>query len=162
MADVQLLHTRSKDKANEEAFVAPLKEATAVWLGGGDQSKIAEAYLGTAVERELLALLARGGVIGGTSAGAAIQSKTMIAGGQTEPQMGTGFDLLPGRSSTSTSRPASGRIACARRWPIIRATSARWGSTSAPALIVQGRLLTVIGNSSVSVLPGCRQQPPRV
>ena len=56
-ADVQLLHTRSKDQAKDDAFVAPLKSATAVWLGGGDQTKIAEAYLGTAVERELLALL---------------------------------------------------------------------------------------------------------
>lgn len=95
-AEVQVLHTRSKEKANEDAFVEPLKKATGVWFGGGDQTKIAEAYLGTAVERELLAAVARGGVVGGTSAGAAIQSKVMIAGGQTEPRMATGFDLLPG------------------------------------------------------------------
>jgi cyanophycinase len=68
-AEVQLLHTRSKEKANEDAFVEPLKKATGVWFGGGDQSKIAEAYLGTAVEREIVALLTRGGVVGGTSAG---------------------------------------------------------------------------------------------
>ena len=56
-ADVQLLHTRSRELASDAAFIQPLKLATAVWLGGGDQSKLAEAYLGTAVERELLALL---------------------------------------------------------------------------------------------------------
>jgi len=32
---VQLLHTRSRDEANDDAFVRPLAEATGVWLGGG-------------------------------------------------------------------------------------------------------------------------------
>src|SRR5688572_27930205 len=87
---------RSNARDNEESFVTLIMQATGVGCGGGDQSKIADAYVGTTFERELAALLGRGGVIGGTSAGAAIQAKKMIAGGRDEPRMATGFDLIPG------------------------------------------------------------------
>jgi len=91
-----VLHTRSRDKANTTEFVAPLRHATAVWFEGGQQSRLAAAYVGTEVERELYAMSDRGGVIGGTSAGAAIMSRVMVEGGNPEPRMGTGLDLLPG------------------------------------------------------------------
>lgn len=92
----EVLHTRDRAVADREDFCAPLRAATAVWLGGGVQQKLADAYLGTRVERELQALLARGGVVGGTSAGAAIQTRTMIASGKDAPEMSTGFDFVPG------------------------------------------------------------------
>ena len=93
---VTVLHTRDRNTANRDGFVAPLQIATAVWFEGGAQSRIADAYLGTAVERELYALLQRGGVVGGTSAGAAIMSRTMIARNNSVPDVQTGFQLLPG------------------------------------------------------------------
>jgi len=90
VASVNVLHTRDRHRADDPAFVEPLTHATGVWLGGGDQSKLAEAYLNTAVLRELYKLLDRGGVIGGTSAGASIMSSTMITGGSTKASLGTG------------------------------------------------------------------------
>jgi cyanophycinase len=93
---VDLLHTRSRETANTTDFVAPLAEATGVWLTGGDQSFLTRAYLGTAVQKQLKALLSRGGVIGGTSAGAAVMSGVMITGGQTKASVGEGFDFLAG------------------------------------------------------------------
>ncbi|MBA2113551.1 cyanophycinase [Bremerella alba] len=96
IADVQVLHTSKRDEANSDVFVAPLKEATAVWISGGLQSRLAKAYEGTRVEQELKALVHRGCVVGGTSAGAAIQSPVMIAGSYPIPRMEQGFDLLPG------------------------------------------------------------------
>ena len=68
-------HPRSRKKADDPAFIKSLTEATAVWFGGGDQNKLTAAYLGTAGEKEMHNLLARGGVIGGTSAGAAVMSR---------------------------------------------------------------------------------------
>src|SRR5206468_6934717 len=78
----------------DAAFVKPLTEATAVWFGGGDQNKIMEAYRGTLVEKELHKLLQHNGVIGGTSAGAAIMSDVMIAGGNPVAKTGKGFGFV--------------------------------------------------------------------
>ncbi len=91
---VEVLHTRDKSQTNKAEFSAVLNQATAVWLGGGSQTRIADAYCDTLVETQLFALLKRGGVIGGTSAGAAIQSKLMIAGGRTQPRLKTGLGFL--------------------------------------------------------------------
>src|SRR5688572_10248916 len=71
--NLRLLHTRDRDVANSEAFVRPLREARGVWFAEGNSWRHADAYLDTRVHRELLALLERGGVIGGGSAGARIQ-----------------------------------------------------------------------------------------
>jgi L-asparaginase / beta-aspartyl-peptidase len=93
---VSVLHTQDREQANQPEFVAPLKNATAVWFGGGRQRRLSEAYSGTAVERELVAVLRRGGVVGGTSAGAAIQSKVMIQSGGPTPVIAQGLDLAKG------------------------------------------------------------------
>lgn len=77
---VSLLHTRDPKEANKESFVAPLKKATAVWFDGGRQWRIADAYLNTQAQKEFNALLERGGVIGGTSAGATIQGSFLLRG----------------------------------------------------------------------------------
>lgn len=78
--NLTILHTRSRDTANTAKFVAPLLRATGVWIGGGRQWRLVDAYSHTRTVNELHALLARGGVIGGTSAGASIQSSYMVRG----------------------------------------------------------------------------------
>lgn len=93
-SSLSLLHTRSRDEANNDQFVQPLDQATGVWLSGGDQVFLTRAYLGTRVQKALNALLARGGVIGGTSAGAAVMSGVMIEGGRTKADVGQGFDFI--------------------------------------------------------------------
>jgi cyanophycinase len=93
---VTVLHHRDRNVTSSADFSGPLRTATAVWFGGGSQQRIADAYLDTSVETELYRLLQRGGVIGGTSAGAAIQTRVMIAWGNPDPEISTGFDLLRG------------------------------------------------------------------
>lgn len=77
---VTVLHSYDRAVAESEEFVRPLREASGVWFVGGRQWRLADAYLGTRTERELHALLARGGVIGGTSAGASIQASYLVRG----------------------------------------------------------------------------------
>ena len=67
---LEVLHTRSRSVANLAAFAAPLKEATGVWFSGGRQFRLVDVYLQTETQRELRAVLERGGVIGDNSAGA--------------------------------------------------------------------------------------------
>jgi len=71
---VTLLHTRDRRQADARAFVVPLTQATGVWIDGGQDSNLWNTYVGTRVETEIKALLARGGVVAGTSAGAVIES----------------------------------------------------------------------------------------
>ncbi len=78
--DVVVLHTYDRTEADSEEFVAPIRRARAVWFPGGRQWRLADSYLGTRTQRELEALLARGGVIGGSSAGATIQGSYLARG----------------------------------------------------------------------------------
>lgn len=97
---VTVLHTRNRKVADSESFVAPLREATGVWIPGGRQWRLVDAYLDTRTQRELFAVLERGGVIGGSSAGASIQSSYMVRGAREgnhivrAPGYERGFGLL--------------------------------------------------------------------
>lgn len=152
LADVTMLHTRDRKRANTEEFVKPLKEATAVWIAGGDQQRLSDAYAGTLVEKELQALLKRGGVIWGTSAGAAIQSRLMIAGGKPPvAELSRGFDLLPGTVIDQ-------HFVVRQREPRLRSVLQKHpgfigiGVDEGTALIVKGRSLRAIGKSTVTIL----------
>ena len=78
--NLKVLHTKDPKVADSEAFVEPLRNARGVWFPGGRQWRLADAYLRTRTERELRAVLERGGVIGGTSAGASIQASYLVRG----------------------------------------------------------------------------------
>lgn len=147
-ASVDLLHARSPVKANDPEFSKSLADATGVWLGGGSQSRLVAAYRGTAVEVELHKLLRRGGVIGGTSAGAAAMSQLMIAGGKVPPELGEGFGFLPGGviDQHFLKRDRMNRLLD------VLSKNPGWfglGIDEGTAVIVQGRTLTVLGQSYV-------------
>ena len=105
---IAVLHTRDRAQANSAGFVESLRHASGVWVTGGRQWRLVDAYLGTAVEREIKALVARGGVVGGGSAGATIQGSFLVRGApgnagnpngdntiMMSPGHETGFGLLP-------------------------------------------------------------------
>ena len=154
-----LLHTRDRDEANRNEFSAPLREATAVWISGGAQTRLASAYVGTKVQTELHALLKRGGVIGGTSAGAAIQSGVMIENGNPVPNIGRGLDLLPNAiiDQHFLARNRGNRlIEAIRRHPNLVGI----GIDEATALVVQGSRAEVIGDSYVVLVTAAKGDQP--
>lgn len=77
---VTQMHLTTIDEANDDRNLEVLRQATGVYFTGGRQWRIAEVYLNTKVHRELFALLNRGGVIGGSSAGASIQGSLLWRG----------------------------------------------------------------------------------
>lgn len=93
-ASMRVIQAGNRDVADELCFSEPISKATAVWFSGGEQSWLANLYAGTETETRLQELLDRGGVIGGTSAGAAIMTKVMIEEGKTTPKLNRGLDLL--------------------------------------------------------------------
>ncbi|MEL7367870.1 MAG: pre-peptidase C-terminal domain-containing protein [Myxococcota bacterium] len=62
-------------KANTPFTQWVLSNAEAVFIAGGDQSAYLNAWKGTAVERAIQSVYDKGGVVGGTSAGCAIQGE---------------------------------------------------------------------------------------
>lgn len=77
---LRVLHTRDRKVADSEAFVAKVREARGAFFSGGRHWRLTDSYLNTRTHAELRALLQRGGVIGGTSAGATIQGSFMVRG----------------------------------------------------------------------------------
>jgi cyanophycinase len=151
LSKISFLHTRKREIADRPEFVEPLKAANAVWITGGKQGYLAGTYTGTLVERELHALLARGGVIGGTSAGAACMSRNMIIFGQIWRV--PGFGLIPG---TIVDQHFLARNRRDRLHALLgqQPSLVGFGVDEDTALVVQGRRLACIGNSTVTVCLG--------
>jgi cyanophycinase len=78
-------------QAESEAAVRRLDSATGIWFTGGDQALVTAAIGGTASLRAMHRRYRDGAAIGGTSAGAAIMSDSMITGNQTPPGDTTGY-----------------------------------------------------------------------
>lgn len=159
LKSVEVLHTRSRETASDPKFIAPLKTATGVWFNGGSQSRIAAAYVGTAVEKELYALLNRGGVIGGSSAGAAIQSRVMIASGNPKAVVKTGLNLLP---DAVIDQHFLKRNRKPRLVGVLKQHRGCFGIgiDEGTAVIVRGRLMRVVGDSTATVLLAANGHQP--
>ncbi|MDH3269936.1 MAG: cyanophycinase [Gemmatimonadota bacterium] len=78
--NLTLLHTVDPAVADTEAFIEPLKTAGGVFFFGGRQWRLVDAYGGTKTEQAFQEVLDRGGVIGGSSAGASIQGSFLVRG----------------------------------------------------------------------------------
>ena len=78
--------------ADDDSVVRALRVATGIWFPGGDQSKLTAALNGSAALREIHERFRSGSVVGGTSAGAAVMSDSMITGNQYWPGVATAVD----------------------------------------------------------------------
>jgi cyanophycinase len=78
--NLSTIHTRDKVKADDPKNIELVRNAKGIFFGGGDQDLIAAAYGETRLYKEFIALLERGGVIMGTSAGATIMGSLLVGG----------------------------------------------------------------------------------
>ena len=85
--NVHMLHTHDRNEADTEAFAKALRDAKAVWFNGGRQWNCVDSYMNTLTYREFHNVLARGGVIGGSSAGATIQGDYLVRGAVSGPEV---------------------------------------------------------------------------
>ena len=87
LTNVHMLHTADPKEADTDVFASPLKRARAVWFNGGRQWNIVDSYANTKTYTAFHAVLARGGVIGGSSAGATIQGDYLVRGAIAGPDV---------------------------------------------------------------------------
>lgn len=92
----------TKENANSDSVVALINAAKGVFFSGGDQQRHTAALLGTRALDAIRKVYAAGGVLGGTSAGAAVMSRVMITGEELAPKDTTGafLDILTGNVET--------------------------------------------------------------
>jgi cyanophycinase len=85
---VTVLPARTQAEVESKEFLDTLKEATGLWFDGGRQWRFVDCYENTKALPLMFDVLKRGGVIGGTSAGATIQGDYLCRGG-----VFTNFDI---------------------------------------------------------------------
>jgi len=78
--------------ADDDSVVRQIRSATGIWFPGGDQSLLTAALQGSAALRAIHERFEAGAVVGGTSAGAAVMSDSMITGNQFWPGMTAAVD----------------------------------------------------------------------
>jgi cyanophycinase len=155
VTNLTLLHTYSRKEADTAKFVAPLKKATGVWFSGGRQWRLADSYLGTLVHQELWALLDRGGVIGGSSAGATIQGSYLARGDSKTNTIMMG-DHEEGMAFLKQSAIDQHLLRRNRQFDLIEIIEAKpellgFGIDENTAMVVQGDVFEVVGASYVAV-----------
>lgn len=164
LASLTILSADSHEQANSAEFAEPLTSATGVWISGGTQDFLAQRYVDSLVERELRRVLDRGGVIGGTSAGASIMTRLMIIEGRQDATLARGLDLLPDAviDQHFMKRNRLTRLRGAlQKYPQLIG----FGIDESTALHVQLRngRLQVVGNSYVvAVVPSTEEHGPRI
>jgi cyanophycinase len=151
---------RACDKRDGEIAVA-VREARAVFLGGGDQVKLVAALGGSHTLGEIKALYRRGGVVCGTSAGAAALTELTMAGGEideegnlVEQYIGPGLGLLGFKTIVDTHFQQRRRL---QRLFVVIAQNTELlglGIDEDTALIVRGHVGEVVGAGGVTFVDG--------
>jgi cyanophycinase len=163
--NIEFMHTRDSLEADTDEFAEPLKTATAVWLTGGRQWRTADAYLNTKTHSELNKVLARGGIIGGHSAGASIQGSYLARGGRdlegnydiiSDPEIGFGFVTNTAFDQHHLERNRQYDMFDLLK---IRPELLGVGIDDKTAIIVQGNEFEVVGDKYVAIYDGTFWSP---
>jgi cyanophycinase len=153
---VKMLHTTDPAVADTEEFVKDLREATAVWFNGGRQWRLTDAYLNTLTYEEFHHVLARGGVIGGSSAGATIQGSYLVRGApegnwiMMSPGHEEGFNFL---KMSAIDQHVDRRNRWTHLYEVIKARPELLGIglSESTAILVKGDRFEVIGRGQVAI-----------
>jgi cyanophycinase len=165
--NVHMLHTHDPKVADTEEFAKVLRDARGVWFNGGRQWNIVDSYANTLTLREFHKVLERGGVIGGSSAGATIQGDYLVRGAiagpdimmTPEPEHEHGFAFL---RKTAIDQHINTR----NRWddliPVIKKYPSLLGIglSEGTAIVVTGDRFEVIGKWKVAIHDNQRPYQP--
>jgi cyanophycinase len=154
--NVAVLHTRDRAVADSRAFASLVKDARGVWFDGGRQWRLVDSYLGTQTEREFHALLARNGVIGGTSAGATIQGSFLVRGAREGNTLMMAPDYLKGFGFLRNAAIDQHLLARKREKDLVAVIDAHpdllgIGIDEGTAILVTGDRFEVLGASKVAI-----------
>ncbi len=155
---VSVVHTRDPKVADTETFCAPFKAATGIWFTGGRQWKLVDAYMNTQVVEECWKLLGRGGIIGGSSAGATIQG-SYLARGDTKSNTIMMGDHEVGFGFVKNVAIDQHLLARNRQFDLFEIVRTKpellgIGLDESTAILVEGDTFEVIGKTYVAIYDG--------
>jgi cyanophycinase len=162
--EVHVLAGRTPKAVETAAVWEVLDRATGLWFGGGRQWRFVDAYETTESLKKMYGVLQRGGVVGGSSAGATIQGDYLARGHPLGPHimMADGyeraFSFLPGTAIDQhfTQRKRSDDMQrLMERYPQFLGL----GIDETTALIVRGSVAEVVGKHHVHVFDTRRPTP---
>jgi cyanophycinase len=159
-----VLHTVDPKVADTEAFVAPLRTARGVFFWEGRQWRITDAYLNTRTHREVVAVLDRGGVVGGSSAGASAQGSFLMRGDTKGSDIIIG-DHTQGLGFMRNTGIDQHVLVRNREWDMLQVLEVHpdllgLGLDENTAIVVQQDQFEVIGQSYVLVYDNRKHIPP--
>jgi cyanophycinase len=160
-AEVLTVDPPSRPAAAHAGLVKAIDNATGVFMTGGNQLKLAQLFVGTALADAISRAHTRGAVVAGTSAGASIMSRFMISLGadgvtprQRAGRLTSGLGLLPG---VIVDQHFDQRARYGRLMSMVAGSPDLIGigiDEDTAAEIHDGRLLTVLGSGAVFVIDG--------
>lgn len=162
--NLTVLHTRDRKAAETEAFVKPIQNARGVFFAGGRQWRLADSYLKTRTHREIQSLLDRGGVVGGSSAGATIIGSFLVRGDTKGNEQMIG-DHVEGMALLKNSAIDQHLLRRNRHFDLIEVVEKHpdllgIGIDENTAIVVQGDRFDVIGKSYVVIYDNKALVPP--
>jgi cyanophycinase len=150
-----------REDADDPAIAAAIEGSRAVFLGGGDQVKLITTLTGTAVGSAIWDHYQRGGIVCGTSAGAAALTELTLAGNEVDDEgklvdqyIGPGLGLLGFRTLIDTHFTQRRRlyrlfVAIASYREVMGL-----GIDEDTAMVVHGETATVVGRGGVTFVDG--------
>jgi cyanophycinase len=155
---ITVLHTRKPEIANSDSFITPLRKASGLWFTGGRQWRLVDAYSNTKSYEEFVNLLNRGGVIGGSSAGASIQGSFLVRG-DTKTNTKMMGDHQVGFGFIKNIAIDQHLLALNRQFDLFQILEAHpkllgIGLDENTAIVVKGDEFEVIGRSYVAIYDG--------
>lgn len=152
------LHIRDRQLADTDEFADSVKKARGVWFLGGRQWRLVDAYAGTQTLEAFYGLLNRGGVIGGSSAGASIQADYLVRGDTKTNTVMMG-DHEEGFGFLTNTAIDQHLLAMNRQFDIFEILDAHPGMLGLgldenTAIVVHGNTFEVVGESYVAIYDG--------
>lgn len=159
--DVRIMNVHTRDDARDPAFVERILKADVVFFTGGDQLRITSLLGGSPVMEAISGHYWRGGVVAGTSAGAAAMSSTMIFEGDVAQSMRKGnVQMVPGLGLLPNTIIDTHFIQRGRITRVLEVMASNPGSIGlglgedTGIVIREGQIVEVIGNGVVVIVDG--------
>jgi cyanophycinase len=157
-ADVKVVDLARREDTESSKAMAAIEEATGLFFTGGDQLHITALMGGTEMDRIIKQRFGKGLVLGGTSAGAAMMSNSMMLSGESETnprfgsvEIGPGMDFIMGTliDTHFSQRGRHGRLITATaHYP----QDMGIGIDEDTAIVVAGNEFEVIGSGAVTII----------